>query len=163
MDQKEKITLDDQLCFALFTATNAIAQSYKPKLEEIGLSYPEYLVMLVIWQEGETTVSKIASRLSLSESTVAKLTRKLVKSDFLVQSQDSSTDGANDRVSLTENGRALEIGAARVWNNIVCQTQMEFEDLSRLRMELMSLTQRMKQDVEDMRDNKIDRLLDLTG
>ena len=163
MGQKDKITLDDQLCFALFTATNAIAQSYKPQLEEIGLTYPEYLVMLVIWQEDETSVSRIASRLSLSESTVAKLTRKLAASDYLALSQDSSTDGANDRVSLTDDGRALEIGAARVWNNIVCQTQMGFEDLSRLRMELMSLTQRMKRDLEDMGGNKIDNLLDLAG
>jgi len=59
------LRLDDQLCFALYAATNTVTRAYRPLLEQIGLTYPQYLVMLVLWQDGEHAVHEIASRLAL--------------------------------------------------------------------------------------------------
>ncbi len=162
MTNQQKLSLDDQLCFALFAATNAIAQSYQPKLEQIGITYPEYLVMLVVWQDSEVTAESVSARLTLSEAGADRILKDLEKSGYLIGHPHENGTGQLS-FELSDAGRDLEIGAARVWNSVVCQTQMDLDELGHLRMELMALTQRMKSESEDCKKHYIDGLLNIAS
>ena len=98
--------LRDQLCYAIYTAGIAIQRAYKPLLDELGLTYPQYLVLNVLWAEDEQTVVSIADRLALESSTLTPLLKRLEAAGHLRRTRNAS----NERqvlVALTDQGRAL--------------------------------------------------------
>ncbi|WP_461665453.1 MarR family winged helix-turn-helix transcriptional regulator [Gordonia sputi] len=101
-----KIRLDDHLCFALYTASRAIIAAERPGLVELGLTYPQYLVMLVLWEEGSVPIGRLGERLQLDSGTVSPLVRRL-ESMGHVRRHRSPDDERSTIVSLTDSGVAL--------------------------------------------------------
>ena len=102
---KEQLQLDKQLCFRLYTAARLITQAYYPLLKEIGLTYPQYLVMMVLWERDKQRVNDIAKRLYLETSTVTPLLKRM-ETEGLITRGKSGEDGREVIVSLTAKGRS---------------------------------------------------------
>ncbi len=100
------LKLDDQLCFALYSASRAAVAAYRPVLNELDLTYPQYLVMLVLWEEGESTVAHLGRRLQLDSGTLSPLLKRLELIGY-VQRSRSRVDERSVTVLLTELGSEL--------------------------------------------------------
>ncbi len=133
--------LDDQLCFALYAATHAITRRYRPLLEEIGLTYPQYLLMLIVWQDGTATIGRIARRLELDSHAVTPLVARLEAAGLLRR-----TRGADRRrvvVAATERGLDLQRVAARAQAQVAGATGLAPSELADLRRRLRLLTDQL--------------------
>lgn len=108
---KEQLKLENQLCFRLYTASRLITQAYHPLLSRIGLTYPQYLVMMVLWEQDAQPVNDIAKRLYLETNTVTPLLKRMEAEGFVSRERGVS-DARQVIVSLTEKGRELESKAA---------------------------------------------------
>ena len=104
---QEQLRLDNQLCFRLYTASRLITQAYHPLLSGIGLTYPQYLVMMVLWEQDGQPVNDIAKKLYLETNTVTPLLKRMEAEGFLTRSR-GRTDARQVIVQLTPKGRALE-------------------------------------------------------
>ena len=108
----QTLDLDDQFCFSLYRASRAVTRAYRPLLEGIGLTYPQYLAMLVLWHaEGPVGVNDIGTRLHLDSGTLTPLLRRLEDAGFITRAW-SSDDERRRIISLTEGGRSLRHQAA---------------------------------------------------
>ena len=103
---KEEFKLDNQLCFRLYTASRLISQAYHPLLSEYGLTYPQYLVLLVLWEKDVQPVNDIAKRLFLETNTVTPLLQRMEKEGILTRSKGKK-DARQMIVNLTEAGKGL--------------------------------------------------------
>ena len=104
---KEEFKLDNQLCFRLYTASRLISQAYHPLLSEYGLTYPQYLVLLVLWEKDAQPVNDIAKRLFLETNTVTPLLQRMEKEGILTRSRGKK-DARQMIVNLTEAGKGLK-------------------------------------------------------
>jgi DNA-binding MarR family transcriptional regulator len=122
---KDEFRLDNQLCFRLYTASRLLTQAYHPLLSEHGLTYPQYLVLLVLWEKDAQPVNDIARRLYLETNTVTPLLQRMEKEGLLVRTR-SSKDARVMLVSLTAKGRVLQNKLAgvpfTVGNAVVCDS-----------------------------------------
>ena len=107
------LMLDNQLCFALYSASLAMTKLYKPLLAALGLTYPQYLVMLVLWEHGAVTVSELGARLCLDSGTLTPLLKRM-ESAQLLQRARSTEDERRVQITLSAAGRKLKARAARV-------------------------------------------------
>lgn len=98
--------LNDQVCFALYAASRAVTSLYRPLLDELGLTYPQYLVMLVLWEQGSSQVKDLGTALSLDSGTLSPLLKRLEKSG-LIRRERRSEDERSVSITLTEEGSAL--------------------------------------------------------
>lgn len=112
-DSGFSMLLDDQLCFALYAASRAVTQRYRPLLEELGLTYPQYLAMLVLWEHGAVPVKDIGAALQLDYGTLTPLIKRL-EANGLVRRERSAQDERTVVVSLTDDGEELRQRAAAV-------------------------------------------------
>ena len=110
---KEELRLDNQLCFRLYTAARLITQAYTPMLDKLGLTYPQYLVMMVLWEKDCQPVNDIAKRLFLETNTVTPLLKRMEAEGLLERLLDEA-DGRKVLVRLSAAGRALEAAASSV-------------------------------------------------
>lgn len=121
----DQLKLDNQLCFRLYSASRLITQAYHPLLSDIGLTYPQYLVMMVLWEKDGQPVNDIAKRLYLETNTVTPLLKRM-EQEGLVSRRRSEGDGRQVLVHLTPAGRALEQQAAdipfRIGGAVTCET-----------------------------------------
>lgn len=102
-----QLKLENQLCFRLYTASRLITQAYHPLLSEIGLTYPQYLVMMVLWEKNKMPVNDIAKKLLLETNTVTPLLKRMETAGFIKRDKGED-DGRQVIVSLTEKGKGLE-------------------------------------------------------
>lgn len=142
-----QLKLDDQLCFALYAATNAVTRAYRPRLAEIGLTYPQYLVLLVLWQDGPRTLSGIAARLCLAQNAITPLVDRLERAGFVTRSRDDG-DRRVTTIALTQAGERLHRGAAAVQAEVQCRTGLDDAELARMRDTLLSLAARMETEMD---------------
>ena len=103
----EQLKLGNQLCFRLYTATRLITQAYRPLLEPLGLTYPQYLVMMVLWEQDNQTVGDICRRLMLDTNTLTPMLQRMEREGLVVRTHGIS-DGRQTLVSLTKKGIHLE-------------------------------------------------------
>ena len=148
MDTAELLRLDQQLCFALYNASRAITRAYAPLLEPLGLTYPQYLVLLALWQEDGLPVKQLGDRLGLDSGTLTPLLQRLEKSGFVARVRDKG-DQRVVRIHLTADGRALKQRARKVPIDIACKAGFDLAvessraDLVRLREELTRMSERL--------------------
>ncbi|GAB3078550.1 MarR family winged helix-turn-helix transcriptional regulator [Pedococcus soli] len=142
MTTSSNLRLNDQLCFALYAATNLVTRAYRPLLEAIGLTYPQYLVMLVLWESDGRPVREIADRLQLSSAAISPILGRLEEAQLVLRDHDSA-DARALKVRLTAKGAALESGASRAQLNVVEQTGLCGGELADLREGLHDLMMRM--------------------
>ncbi|WP_338897788.1 MarR family transcriptional regulator [Streptomyces sp. TG1A-60] len=135
------LLLDEQLCFALYAAQRAVTAAYRPLLDELGLTYPQYLVMLCLWERGETTVKELAGALRLDYGTVSPLLKRL-ESAGLLRRERSARDERSVRVVLTGRGEQLRDRAAAVPATLAAATGLRGPEAGRLREELWQLAAR---------------------
>jgi DNA-binding MarR family transcriptional regulator len=109
-DDKDMLRLSKQLCFALYSTSHAFTRAYKPLLAPLDLTYPQYLVMLVLWEEDDVTVKEIGARLQLDSGTLTPLLKRLDAAGLVTRIRDSG-DERQVRVLLTEAGRHLKAKA----------------------------------------------------
>lgn len=109
----DKLKLDNQLCFRFYTVSRLITQAYRPLLEPLGLTYPQYLVMLVLWEHDNQTVSEITQRLGLETNTVTPLIQRMEKAGLVVRTK-GIVDNRQTLVSLTKRAQRLEHEAREV-------------------------------------------------
>jgi len=120
--------LENQLCFALYSASLAMTKLYKPLLEAMGLTYPQYLVMLVLWEEDGLIVSDIGERLFLDSGTLTPLLKRLETAGFVRRTRDPK-DERRVGITLTDAGRALSNEAAKLPSCVLDRTHCSVADL----------------------------------
>ncbi len=130
--------LDGLLCFAVYAANNAFGRLYKPLLDELGLSYPQYLVMAVLWERDDLLVGEIGTRLFLDSNTLTPLLKR-IEAAGLVHRRRDPADERQVRITLTAAGRALEARAACLPSQIVTASARSGVELDRLREEIVAL------------------------
>jgi MarR family transcriptional regulator, organic hydroperoxide resistance regulator len=136
------LALDHQLCFALYASSLAMTKLYKPLLDPLGLTYPQYLVMLVLWQGDGITVSQLGGRLALDSGTLTPLLKRLASSGLLQRLRDSA-DERRVLLQLTASGRALKAQALRVPRTMAAATGCELGELAALTARLQALRSRL--------------------
>ncbi|MBI3217685.1 MAG: MarR family transcriptional regulator [Mycobacterium sp.] len=134
------IRLDEQLCFALYSASRAVTAAYRPLLDELNLTYPQYLVLLVLWEEEPCTVGHLGDRLHLDSGTLSPLLKRL-ESAGLVYRQRATDDERRVHISLTPAGRALEKRAACIPDRLLGGEEGAAADLVALREALNLITE----------------------
>jgi DNA-binding MarR family transcriptional regulator len=135
--------LDEQLCFALYAASRAMISSYRPRLDALGLTYPQYLVMLVLWEREEATVTSIGTALQLETGTLSPLLKRLESAGFVTRRRQE-IDERSVLVSLTPAGRALREGVPSVQRHVAEATGMSGVEIDELREALHQLTARLR-------------------
>jgi MarR family transcriptional regulator, organic hydroperoxide resistance regulator len=143
-DNASWLALDAQLCFALYSASLAMTKLYKPLLAPLGLTYPQYLVMLVLWEQDGQPVSAIGERLTLDSGTLTPLLKRL-EAAGLVQRLRDAGDERRVLVQLTNGGRALKARARSVPRQVLCATDCQIEEISRLTQRLKTLRDNLAQ------------------
>ena len=141
-DEDDVLALDNQLCFALYAANRAITARYRPLLAELNLTYPQYLVMLVLWEAGENgqmvRVSDLGKRLRLDSGTLTPLLKRLAERDLVTRLRDT-TDERVVTVAPTEKGSAMRQQARDIPGRLLCGTGIDQERIVELREELRSV------------------------
>ena len=132
------LLLDNQLCFALYSASLAMTKLYKPLLGELGLTYPQYLVMLVLWEQDDVTVSKLGERLFLDSGTLTPLLKRMEAADLLLRTR-SAQDERRVQVTLTATGRTLKTRAAQVLTCVIRATHHTIPELTALTQKVQTL------------------------
>jgi len=138
------LLLDNQVCFALYSASLAMTKLYKPLLERIGLTYPQYVVMLALWERDGATVSELGDRLFLDSGTLTPLLKRLESAGLLARLRDAE-DERRVRITLTPAGRALRSQAEAIPACVLESSQCSVPQLQALTRELADLRNRITQ------------------
>lgn len=133
------LRLDQQICFSLNAASRAFGGVYRVILKDLGLTYPQYLVMLVLWEHGELPVKKVGEHLRLDSGTLSPLLKRL-EATGLVRRERSALDERSVHVHLTDEGTALRERALRVPRRIAAATGFELDEILELQSRLDRLT-----------------------
>ena len=141
-DVNPSLLLDNQLCFALYSASLAMTKFYKPLLDELGLTYPQYLVMLVLWERDGVMVSEIGERLSLDSGTLTPLLKRLEGAGLVARIRDTQ-DERRVHITLTAEGRKLKARAGKVPACIREASQCTLAELAQLKTQLRELRERL--------------------
>jgi DNA-binding MarR family transcriptional regulator len=136
-----QLELDRQLCFALYAASRAVVRAYGPLLEDVGLTYPQYVTMLALWQEPDQarSVGELGERLHLDSGTLTPLLKRLTAMGFVTRSRDAD-DERRVLVSLTRDGLALRDRVAAVPESLLACLGMDGSGAAALRDQLTALT-----------------------
>ncbi len=138
--------LEEQLCFALYATANAMTRAYGPLLAPFALTYPQYLVLLILWEGEERAVGELGARLFLNSATLTPLLKRLEKAGLLVRRR-GDLDEREVRISLTARGRALEGKMAGVPESIFARAARSEGSLATLRSQLHALRRKLASDV----------------
>ncbi len=130
--EEEKLRLDNQVCFPLYSAANAVIRAYRPLLDELDLTYSQYLVMMVLWEQNGVSVKEVGHRLHLDSGTLTPLLKRLEVKGYVERAR--STQDERVRVlNLTEQGRELKLRAQQVPNAIKCKVNIELDEMLELK------------------------------
>lgn len=128
----DMLKLENQLCFALVTAARNVVAIYRPILEPLGLTHPQYLVMLALWERSPRSLNDLAADLAMDSATASPLVKRLEK-EGLIARERSSTDERRLDIRLTESGRAMRERAVDVPNQVMAAVHMDLEQITALR------------------------------
>lgn len=132
MDKYEKIKLDNQLCFSLYAASREVIKTYKPQLDKYGLTYTQYIAMLVVWEHEKITVKEMGQKLHLDSGTLTPVLKKLLSMELI----DKYRDKNDDRVvivEVTEKGRKMKDEITEVPEKVYCKFGGNIEDAIELK------------------------------
>ena len=132
------LKLDNQLCFSLYSTQLAMNKVYRKLLKPLQLTYPQYLVMLVLWEQDRQTVSDIGERLSLDSATLTPLLKRLEEQGLITRTRDPE-DQRRVVIELTDAGRGLRERAAKVPEALVCKIPLELDEIGTTRNVLRKL------------------------
>lgn len=141
-DSDQALLLDNQLCFALYSASLAMTKLYQPLLGELGLTYPQYLAMLVLWERDGLMVSELGERLALDSGTLTPLLKRLETAGLVTRIRDVH-DERRVHITLTAAGRKLKTRARKVPGCILAASQCSIPELISLTQQVQALRQRL--------------------
>ena len=124
--------LDRHICFALYSASGVVTQLYRPLLEPLGLTYPQYLVMLAVWEKSPRTVGEISAALGLEPATLTPVLKRLEANGLLTRKRDAA-DERRVLIQPTAEGTALRARAEEVPYKMLCQLPLDTHDIAQLR------------------------------
>lgn len=136
------LQLDNQLCFALYSTSLAMTKLYKPLLDELGLTYPQYLVMLVLWEKDGLMVSELGERLYLDSGTLTPLLKRLEAAGLVSRLRDVA-DERRVHITLSPAGRKLKVQAAKIPGCILTASQCAIPELVALTQQVQALRERL--------------------
>ena len=142
--------LDAQICFDLYAASRAVTAAYRPALDQLGLTYPQYLVMVVLWERGTSTVRDVGDALSLDHGTLTPLLRRMEKRGLVTRTR-ATDDERFLEVSLTSEGDRMRSHAARLHCDMKDAMGLGEDGLAALQKALRSLTANVGQGPSDQR------------
>jgi DNA-binding MarR family transcriptional regulator len=135
----KNLHLSNQLCFALYSATHEVTKSYRKHLSEIGLTYPQYLVMLVLWQYQDQHINNLADRLRFGPSTLAPILNRLENAGFIVRKKE-----CKEIISLTARGKEIQQQTSQIQQQVSCETGLTEQEYVELRDRLESMLENFK-------------------
>ena len=140
----KNLQLDQQLCFALYSAMHAMPRSYKRALAAVGLTYPQYLVMLVLWEHDGIGISEIANTLGLDTPSVTPLVQRLEAAGWVKRMRVPGDDRISS-MKVQPKGWAIQHQVADIQKTMACRTVLEGADFDRLKASLLEVAARMNQ------------------
>ena len=138
------VALDDQLCFALYAASRAVTARYRPMLDELGVTYPQYLVLMLLWEEDGQTVGQLGQRLALDSGTLSPLLKRLTAAG-LVTRHRRADDERSVSVRLTDAGRALHEPACAISAEMIDALALDRHAFAELKGQLRTITARVSE------------------
>ncbi|WRP06008.1 MarR family transcriptional regulator [Rossellomorea aquimaris] len=140
---KDPLLLENQICFKIYTAEREITKLYRGLLEEIGVTYPQYLALLVLWEDGTVSVKELGRKLFLDSGTLTPMLKRM-ESNGLVDRHRSVEDERSVVISLTKKGEAMKEKAACVPTRLIERLEMDGEELERLDQTLTTILGRLQ-------------------
>jgi MarR family transcriptional regulator, organic hydroperoxide resistance regulator len=134
----DALRLSELLCFTVYSASHAFNRVYKPLLDQLGLTYPQYLVMVLLWEQDDQTVGSLCAKLFLESSTLTPLLKRLEASGHVKRARDP-VDERQVRVRLTDKGRAMREKARMIPDCILAASGLKIDGLRRLQGEIVAL------------------------
>ena len=142
MTDYDNLKLDHQLCFALYAATHSLTRAYRVSLEKLGITYTQYLVLLVLWEQDDISVGKIAQRLELDSATLTPMLKRLEVAGFVTRIRNTKDERIVE-IKLTPEGSQLQHELAQVQHGVACQTGLSESDFKQLKESLHRLVETM--------------------
>jgi MarR family transcriptional regulator, organic hydroperoxide resistance regulator len=139
--------LDEQLCFAIYSTSLAMSKVYRPLLTKLGVTYPQYLVLMALWNQDQVTVSEIGSRVFLDSATLTPLLKRM-ETAGLVQRARSTRDERQVIVSLTPAGREMQKEAGKIMSSVLCAAQCSEEEALTLKNQLVALRNNLEKSIQ---------------
>jgi DNA-binding MarR family transcriptional regulator len=136
------LALDEFLCFAVYSLGHAFNRAYKPLLEALGLTYPQYVVMVVLWERDDLTVTELGERLHLDSGTLTPLLKRLEAAGLVQRTRDPE-DERQVRIRLTKPGSALKEKARAIPAAMLCATGQSASELRALKEDLLRLRDKL--------------------
>jgi len=152
MEKEEQLKLENQVCFPIYSVSRLITRAYKPYLEKLNLTYPQYLVLLVLWEENQLSVNRIGQKLLLNTNTLSPLIKRMEKNDLLKRTR-SKEDERTVLVSLTKKAQDIKQEAASIPQNLLntlTNDDVEISDVVLLKKTLDSWIEILSKDSEKL-------------
>ncbi|WP_224242455.1 MarR family winged helix-turn-helix transcriptional regulator [Hyalangium gracile] len=143
----DALRLSEQLCFTIYSTAHALNRTYRPLLKELGITYPQYLVMLVLWEQDDLAVKEIGERLFLDSGTLTPLLKRLEAIGYVTRARDAS-DERQVRIRLTPQGRALRSKAECIPQELVAASGYAVADLQKLKADIQRLRDTLNANLE---------------
>jgi DNA-binding MarR family transcriptional regulator len=149
----EQLKLKNQICFPVYAASRLIIREYQPYLDELGITYPQYLVMMVLWENDEIPVNDIAKSLILNTNTITPLLKRMEQMD-LIQRERSTADERKVIVRLTDKGRHMEQPACDIPAKLIAGLKSDNMDIN----EILDLKEKLYKIISLLSDEEIKSL-----
>ncbi|GAB7125615.1 MarR family winged helix-turn-helix transcriptional regulator [Silvimonas sp. JCM 19000] len=134
-DDDDPLSLEQQLCFPLYAASNMLTRLYRPLLDELGLTYPQYLVLMALWQTAPQSVGELGRLLHLDSGTLTPLLKRMQQNDLVTRERDPD-DERRVVIKLTQRAREMKTQAAAIPSRLICAFSMPAEEIVTLRAQL---------------------------
>tara|TARA_R110001592_G_scaffold204098_1_gene454136 strand:- start:46769 stop:47212 length:444 start_codon:yes stop_codon:yes gene_type:complete len=138
LDKADVLSFDKQICFSLYSAANAMVRAYRPLLKSLDLTYLQYIVMMVLWEEEGISVSSLGNKLHLDSGTLTPLLKRLEGKGLLLR-KVSQKDERVKCMFLTASGKSLKDRAVSVPEQVLCKAQLPFNELQALKQQCDTL------------------------
>jgi DNA-binding MarR family transcriptional regulator len=143
MNKDESLKLENQLCFPLYAASRLVTRCYQPLLDQLGLTYPQYLVLLVLWESDKVNLKVLSDKLQLQSNTLTPLLKRMEETGIISRIR-SKDDERSIIVSLTEKGHLLKLEAPKVHSRLVENIGIDLEDAQQLHQLLYKVIEKLK-------------------
>ncbi|ERI12099.1 MarR family transcriptional regulator [Brucella intermedia] len=137
-DQDSNLDLSNMVCFAIYSTANALTRAYQPILNKLDLTYSQFLVMIVLWEQDDRTVSEIGAQLNLDSGTLTPLLKRLEAAGRIARRRDAR-DERQVRITLTDEGRELRKQAENIPEQVFCALGQPVDELQDLRARLLGI------------------------
>lgn len=132
MQEYDSLKLDNQVCFSMYSALNAIVRTYKPYLKALDLTYPQYIIMMALWEQDKVSIKQITDKTHLDSGTLTPVLKRLEAKELLLRLQSPNDERARV-ITLTPKGKMLKDEATSVQGNMLCQIGLPMDDIHALK------------------------------